>query len=117
MDFIKKIEQGALKKSVPLFKVGDTVKVNVKIKEGDKTRIQPFEGLVLARKGGGINETFTVRRISYGEGIERVFFIHSPHLESIEVLREGRVRRAKLYYIRRMVGKKSKVKEKRFEES
>lgn len=116
MDLIKKIEEAGLKKSVTSFRVGDTVKVNVKIKEGEKTRLQPFEGVVIARKGGGANETFTVRRISYGEGVERIFFIHSPHLDSIEVVRQGRVRRAKLYYLRRGLGKKARVKEKRLGE-
>ena len=116
MDLIKKIEEGGLKKSLPSFRVGDTVKVSVKIKEGEKTRLQPFEGVAIARKGTGVNETFTVRRISYGEGVERIFFIHSPHIESIEGVREGRVRRAKLYYLRRGLGKKARVKEKRLVE-
>jgi large subunit ribosomal protein L19 len=113
MDLIKKIEGSSLKKSLPSFQVGDTVRVNVKIKEGEKTRLQAFEGTVIGRKGGGVNETFTVRRISYGEGVERIFFLHSPHIDTIEVVREGRVRRAKLYYLRRAVGKKTSIKEKR----
>jgi large subunit ribosomal protein L19 len=116
MDLIKKVEESGLKKSLPSFRVGDTVRVNVKIKEGDKTRLQPFEGVVIARKGAGANETFMVRRISYGEGVERIFFLHSPNLDTIEVVREGRVRRAKLYYLRRGVGKKSRVKAKRWSE-
>ncbi|MBL7170569.1 MAG: 50S ribosomal protein L19 [Candidatus Omnitrophica bacterium] len=112
MDLMKKVEEGAIKKSPPSFRVGDTVKVDVTIKEGDKTRIQPFEGIVIGRKGGGINETFTVRRISYGEGVERIFFLHSPHIKGIKVLSHGNVRRAKLYYLRSRLGKKAKVKEK-----
>lgn len=112
MDLMKKVEEGTLKKLPPSFKVGDTVSVDVRIKEGDKTRIQPFEGVVIGRKGGGINETFTVRRISYGEGVERIFFIHSPHIEAVKVLRHGSVKRAKLYYLRGLRGKKAKGKEK-----
>jgi len=112
MDLMKKVEEGAIKKSPPSFRVGDTVRVEVTIKEGDKTRIQPFEGIVIGRKGGGINETFTVRRISYGEGVERIFFLHSPHIKGIKVLGHGNVRRAKLYYLRSRLGKKAKVKEK-----
>jgi len=112
MDLMKKVEEGALKKSPPSFRVGDTVRVEVTIKEGDKTRIQPFEGIVIGRKGGGVNETFTVRRISYGEGVERIFFLHSPHIKGIKVLGHGNVRRAKLYYLRSRLGKKAKVKEK-----
>lgn len=110
MDLMKKIEADSLKKDIPLFQPGDTVRVNVRIKEGDKTRIQPFEGVVIGKKGSGINETFTVRRISYGEGVERIFFLHSPHIESIKVLSQGSVRRAKLYYLRSRVGKKAKIK-------
>ncbi len=110
MDLMKKVEEGAIKKSPPSFRVGDTVKVDVTIKEGDKTRIQPFEGIVIGRKGGGVNETFTVRRISYGEGVERIFFLHSPHIKGIKVLSHGNVRRAKLYYLRSRLGKKAKVK-------
>lgn len=112
MDLMKKVEEGAIKKSPPSFRVGDTVRVEVTIKEGDKTRIQPFEGIVIGRKGGGVNETFTVRRISYGEGVERIFFLHSPHIKGIKVLGHGNVRRAKLYYLRSRLGKKAKVKEK-----
>jgi large subunit ribosomal protein L19 len=108
---IKEIEKELLKKDIPSFNVGDTVKVFVRIKEGDKTRLQGFEGIVIARKGSGIRETFTVRRVSYGEGIERIFQIHSPAIDSISVVRKGRVRKAKLYYLRGKVGKKTKVKE------
>jgi large subunit ribosomal protein L19 len=110
MDLLKKLEQSNLKKSIASFKPGDTIRVNVKIKEGDKTRIQPFEGVVIGRKGSGSNETFSVRRLSYGEGVERIFFVHSPHIENIKVLRRGNVRRAKLYYLRSRLGKKAKVK-------
>ncbi len=110
MDLMKKIEEGMLKKSPPSFKVGDTVRVDVRIKEGDKSRIQPFEGIVLRKKGSHINETFTVRRISYGEGVERIFLVHSPHIAEVKVLSQGNVRRAKLYYLRSRLGKKAKVK-------
>ena len=91
--------------------VGDTVKVNVRIKEGDKYRIQAFEGTVIAKKHGGISETFTVRRVAHGVGIERVFPVHSPVVDSVEVIRHGKVRRSKLYYLRDRVGKAAKVKE------
>lgn len=106
MDLLKKVEEGSLKKSAPSFRVGDTVRVDVKIKEADKTRIQPFEGIVIGKKGSGVNETFTVRRISYGEGVERIFFLHSPHIEDVSVLHSGSVRRAKLYYLRKRLGKR-----------
>ena len=111
MDALKLISESSLKKDVPVFEVGDTVKVHVLIKEGDKSRIQVFEGTVIAKKHGGINETFTVRRISYGCGVERVFPLHSPVVEKVEVIRHGKVRRAKLYYLRGRVGKAAKVKE------
>lgn len=110
MDILKKVEEGMLKKSPSSFKVGDTVRVDVRIKEGDKSRIQPFEGIVIRKRGGGINETFTVRRISYGEGVERIFLFHSPHIAGVKVLSQGNVRRAKLYYLRSRLGKKAKVK-------
>jgi len=105
MDKIKLIEQEFTKKEVPKFGVGDTVKVLTKIVEGDKTRLHPFEGIVIARKGSGIKSSFTVRKISYGEGIERIFCIYSPAVERIEVVKRGKVRRAKLYYMRARVGK------------
>ncbi|MFH1577467.1 MAG: 50S ribosomal protein L19 [Candidatus Omnitrophota bacterium] len=105
MDKIKLIEQEYTKKEVPSFKVGDTVKVMTKIREGDKMRLHPFEGIVIARKGRGYKTSFTVRKISYGEGVERVFPLHSPRVERIEILRQGKVKRAKLYYLRGRVGK------------
>lgn len=111
MDALKLISESSLKKEAPVVLIGDTVKVHVLIKEGDKSRIQVFEGTVIAKKHGGINETFTVRRISHGCGIERVFPLHSPVVEKVEVVRHGKVRRAKLYYLRGRVGKAAKVKE------
>lgn len=111
MDALKLISNSSLKEEVPVLSIGDTVKVHVKIKEGDKSRIQIFEGTVIAKKHGGINETFTVRRVAHGCGIERVFPLHSPIVEKVEVIRSGRVRRAKLYYLRDRVGKAAKVKE------
>ncbi len=101
-----------LKEQVPQFEVGDTVRVHNKIKEGQRERIQLFEGTVIARHEGGISATFTVRRISYGCGVEKTFPLHSPNVEKVEVVRQGRVRRAKLYYLRDRVGKAAKVKEK-----
>ncbi len=100
-----------MKETVPEFNVGDTVRVHVQIKEGEKSRIQVFEGTVIAKKHGGISETFTVRRVSHGCGIERVFPVHSPAVDKVEVVRHGKVRRAKLYYLRDRVGKAAKVKE------
>ena len=100
-----------LKKEAPLFNIGDVVKVGGSIKEGEKERVQFFEGTVIAKKHGGISETFTVRKISGGIGVERVFPVHSPHVKTVEVLRKGKVRRAKLYYLRKRVGKAAKVKE------
>lgn len=111
MDAIKAINQSSLKNEVPEINVGDTVKVHVKIKEGEKERIQIFEGTVIAKKHGGVSETFTVRRVAHGCGIERVFPVHSPNVAKVEIVRSGRVRRAKLYYLRDRVGKRSKVKE------
>jgi large subunit ribosomal protein L19 len=108
MDKIKMIEQEYAKKEMPKFNVGDTVKVQVRINEGpDKTRLHPFEGVVIAKHGCGVRQSFTVRRVSYGEGIERVFPLHSPAIERIEVLRCGKVKRAKLYYLREKVGKRA----------
>ena len=112
MDALKLIEQGSMKAEAPVLEVGDLVKVHVKIKEGEKFRIQIFEGTVIAKKHGGINETFTVRRVAHGCGIERVFPLHSPTVEKVEVIRNGKVRRAKLYYLRDRVGKAAKVKSK-----
>lgn len=111
MDALKLISNSSMKTEVPQFSVGDTVKVHVKIQEGDKTRIQIFEGTVIAKKHGGINETFTVRRVAHGCGIERVFPVHTPAVDKVEVVRYGKVRRAKLYYLRDRVGKAAKVKE------
>ena len=112
MDALKLIEQSSMKAEAPVIEVGDLVKVHVKIKEGEKYRIQIFEGTVIAKKHGGINETFTVRRVAHGCGIERVFPLQSPTIEKVEVVRNGKVRRAKLYYIRDRVGKAAKVKSK-----
>ena len=112
MDALKLIEQSSMKAEAPVVEVGDLVKVHVRIKEGEKYRIQIFEGTVIAKKHGGINETFTVRRVAHGCGIERVFPLHSPTIEKVEVVRNGKVRRAKLYYIRDRVGKAAKVKSK-----
>jgi len=105
------IAQDSVKAEIPEFEIGDTIRVNVNIREGERERIQVFEGTVIARKGSGISETFTVRRVSYGVGVERVFPIHSPNVKGIEIIRKGRVRRAKLYYLRDRVGKAAKVKE------
>ena len=111
MDALKLIAQDSMKAELPVVEIGDTVNVAVKIREGDKERIQAFEGTVIARKGSGIAETFTVRRLSYGVGVERVFPIHSPNVANVTIVRKGRVRRAKLYYLRGRVGKAAKVKE------
>ncbi len=111
MDALKLISQESLKAEVPQFNIGDTVRVDVNIREGERERIQQFEGTVIARKGSGTSETFTVRRVSYGVGVERVFPLHSPNVKAVKVVRRGRVRRAKLYYLRDRVGKAAKVKE------
>ena len=111
MDALKMIAQDSIKAEPPVITVGDTVKVHVKIREGEKERIQVFEGTVIARKGSGISETFTVRRVSYGVGVERVFPVHSPNVAKVETVRYGKVRRAKLYYLRSRVGKAAKVNE------
>ncbi len=111
MDFVKEISAGMLKVDAPQVKIGDTVRVHVRITEGDKSRIQVFEGTVIAKNNSGIAETFTVRRVSYGVGIERVFPVHSPNVAKVETVRSGKVRRAKLYYLRDRVGKAAKVKE------
>lgn len=111
MDKIKNLTAGMIKEDAPKIVIGDTVKVHVKIREGERERIQVFEGTVIARNNSGIAETFTVRRVSYGVGIERVFPVHSPNVAKVETVRHGRVRRAKLYYLRDRVGKAAKVKE------
>ena len=111
MDALKIISQASLREEVPQFNIGDTVRVDVNIREGERERIQQFEGTVIASKGSGISETFTVRRVSYGVGVERVFPLHSPNVKAVKVVRRGRVRRAKLYYLRNRVGKAAKVKE------
>lgn len=112
MDALKLISDASLKTEVPSVKVGETVKVHVKIREGERERIQTFEGTVIAVKGAGVAKTFTVRRISYGVGVERVFPLHSPNVAKVEHIRYGKVRRSKLYYLRDRVGKAAKVKEK-----
>ena len=111
MDIIKAFTSEQLKKDVPVFNIGNDVKVDCRIVEGERTRTQIFEGTVIAKNGGGISETFTVRRISYGVGVEKTFPLHSPNVEKVVVTRVGKVRRAKLYYLRDRVGKSSKVKE------
>ena len=111
MDLIKELNKETLQNEVPSVQIGDTVRVHVKVKEGSRERIQVFEGTVIAKKHGGIEETITVRRISYGVGVEKVFPIHAPSVEKIELVRHGKVRRAKLYYLRDRVGKSATVKE------
>src|SRR5256884_7313997 len=117
MNLLKQIEQEQIEKlsagkDIPDFAPGDTVIGNVKVREGDRTRVQAYEGLCIARSGGGINESFTVRKISYGEGVERVFPLYSPMIDSIKLVRRGKVRRAKLYYLRGLRGKKARIGEK-----
>ena len=111
MNIIATLEKEGLKENVANFNIGDTVKVFVKVVEGDKERIQAYEGVVIARKNGSIRETFTVRRISFGVDVERTFPIHSPRIDHVEVVRKGKVRRAKLYYVRKLSGKRAKIKE------
>ena len=111
MDIIKSIEHEQLKNAIPDIKVGNTVRVHVRIKEGNKERIQVFEGIVIKKQGGGVNETFTVRKISYGVGVEKTFLIHSPLVEKVELVRVGKARRARLFYLRDRVGKAAKTKE------
>lgn len=111
MTIIEQINQENIKAEVPSFNVGDTVKVSVKVIEGTRERIQAYEGIVIAKRGGGISETFTVRRISFGVGVERTFPLHSPKIADIKVVKKGAVRRAKLYYLRNLTGKAAKVKE------
>lgn len=114
MDIIRQIEAEQMKSDLPQITPGDTVRVHVKVVEGNRERTQIFEGVVIKRQGGGLRETFTVRRISYGVGVERTFPIHSPKLEKIEVMRRGVVRRAKLYYLRKLTGKAARIKERRY---
>ena len=114
MDLIAKLEQEEIKRlgrKIPQFAPGDTVIVNVKVREGDRTRVQAYEGVCIARSGGGLNESFTVRKISYGEGVERVFPLYSPMVDSIKLVRRGKVRRAKLYYLRALRGKSARIAE------
>jgi large subunit ribosomal protein L19 len=111
LDIIRAIEAEQIRTDLPNFNVGDTIKVHVKIKEGTRERIQVFEGVVLKRQNGGIRETFTVRRITYGIGVERTFPVNSPIIDKVEIVRKGKVRRAKLFYLRNRVGKAAKVKE------
>jgi len=113
MNIIEILEKEQLKDNIPAFKPGDTVKVHVKVVEGNRERIQVFEGSVIKRQGSGVRETFTVRRVSYGVGTERTFPVHSPRIEKIEVVRRGIVRRAKLYYLRNLTGKAARIREKR----
>ena len=112
MDILKSIEHEQMKNKIPELNIGSTVRVHVRIKEGNKERIQVFEGIIIKKQGGGVNATFTVRRISYGVGVEKTFLVHSPMIEKVEVVRVGRARRAKLYYLRDRVGKAAKTKEK-----
>ncbi len=114
---IKEIESSHLKSDIPYFRSGDTVRISVRIVEGDKERLQDYEGVVIARSGSGVRETFTVRRVSFGVGMERVFQLHSPRIDSIKVVRRGKVRRAKLYYLRNLRGKKARLSERRIDEA
>ncbi|HUP87836.1 MAG TPA: 50S ribosomal protein L19 [Longimicrobiales bacterium] len=113
MDIVEQVAREQMRDNVPEFSPGDTLKVNVRVREGEKERIQAFEGVCIARKGGGVSETFTVRKVSSGIGVERIFPVHSPSLESIVVTRRGHVRRAKLYYLRALKGKASRIREKK----
>ena len=111
MDIIKSIEHEQMKNSIPDLKVGDTIRVHQRIKEGNRERIQVFEGIIIKKQGGGVNATFTVRRVAYGVGVEKTFLVHSPMVEKVELVRVGKARRAKLYYLRDRVGKAAKTKE------
>ena len=113
MNIIETLEKEQLRKDIPEFRPGDTVKLSVRVVEGTRERVQAYEGVVISRSGSGVKEMFTVRRISYGVGVERTFPVHSPRLAKIEVLRKGHVRRAKLYYLRKLTGKKARIKERR----
>jgi large subunit ribosomal protein L19 len=111
MDLIRSIEAEQLREDVPDFRPGDTVRVHVRVVEGAKERVQPYEGVVIQRRGGGLSETFTVRRVAYGVGVERCFPVHMPRIQKIEVVRKGKVRRAKLFYLRKLSGKAARIKE------
>jgi len=111
MSLVDTVDATQIRDDIPEFRPGDTVAVDVKVREGDKQRLQRYEGVVIARKGSGINETFTVRKLSYGIGVERIFPVHSPNIDSIKRLREGKVRRAKLYYLRELKGKAARIQE------
>ncbi|MBE6763107.1 MAG: 50S ribosomal protein L19 [Ruminococcaceae bacterium] len=111
MDALKMMSADSLKENAPSFDIGDTIRVEVRIREGNNERLQAFEGTVIAKRGSGVAETFTVRRVSYGVGVERVFPLHSPNVDSVKIVRRGKVRRSKLYYLRDRVGKAAKVKE------
>ncbi len=111
MDALKLMAADSMKENAPSFSIGDTIRVEVKIREGERERLQAFEGTVIAKRGSGVAETFTVRRVSYGVGVERVFPLHSPNVDSVKIIRRGKVRRSKLYYLRDRVGKAAKVKE------
>jgi len=113
MERLRAIEREGLRDNIPAFSPGDTVRVMVRVREGDKERLQAFEGICIARRGGGINETFTVRKISAGVGVERIFPLHAPLIAEIGIMRKGRVRRAKLYFLRRLAGKAARIREKR----
>ena len=113
MDILQEATRSQIREDLPEFAPGDTLRVNVRVREGDKERLQAFEGVCIARKGGGISETFTVRKVSSGVGVERIFPIHSPSVDSVTVVRRGRVRRAKLYYLRNRTGKAARIKEPR----
>ncbi|AYD89545.1 50S ribosomal protein L19 [Actinomyces sp. 2119] len=113
MNLIDEIDAASLRRDIPDFRPGDTLKVHVKVVEGTRTRVQVFQGVVIARQGGGVSETFTIRKISFGVGVERTFPLHTPSIDKIEVVTRGRVRRAKLYYLRNLRGKAAKIKERR----
>ena len=115
MSLIQAVEEQHLRKDLPPFRPGDTVKVQVKVVEGDKERLQAFEGICIRRRGGGLSATFTVRKVTYGVGVERTFPLHSPTIDRVEVLRHGQVRRAKLYYLRKLKGKAARIKERRIQ--
>jgi large subunit ribosomal protein L19 len=117
MRTFSQIETELLRSDLPKFRPGDTVRVNVKVREGDKERIQGFEGICIRRKGAGVSETFTVRKVSNGVGVERIFPLHSPSILSIELVREGRVRRAKIYYLRNLAGKAARIPEKKTQQT
>ena len=113
MQRFDEIDKASLRDDIPEFRAGDTVKVHVKVVEGSRTRVQVFQGVVIARQGGGVSETFTIRKVSFGVGVERTFPVHTPSIEKIEVVTRGQVRRAKLYYLRNLRGKAAKIKERR----